>query len=196
MIKGWSSVTYLRKQTWFDGFHNTWWSSDGQAMVKRWSNNVGAQISFTAILMWNFKTETKERIAGGKSGNNSLSFELAREKVYHHFMTLVHDHGSVKEAKEDGARIWRQTLSWTVDTEVVFLSNSRCLSSNRPGIRVNIGHPRKPSFETFGSNSFLRNREIRKKVILCRFFKRDDISWSKCTWDHPSSRHEPLKWEI
>ena len=113
MIKGWSSVTYLRKQTWFDGFHNTWWSSDGQAMVKRWSNNVGAQISFTAILMWNFKTETKERIAGGKSGNNSLSFELAREKVYHHFMMLLHDHGSVKEAKEDGARIWRQTLSWT-----------------------------------------------------------------------------------
>ena len=38
MIKGWSSVTYLRKQTWFDGFHNTWWSSDGQAMVKRWSS--------------------------------------------------------------------------------------------------------------------------------------------------------------
>ena len=74
-------------------------------MVKRWSNNVGAQISFTAILKRNFTTETKERIVWGKSGNNSLSFELAREKVYHHFMALLHDHGSVKEAKEDGARI-------------------------------------------------------------------------------------------
>ena len=28
-------------------------------------------------------------------------------------MMLLHDHDSVKEAKEDGARIWRQTLSWT-----------------------------------------------------------------------------------
>ena len=162
-------------------------------MVKRWSNNVGAQISFSAVPKWNFKTETKERIAGGKSGNNSLSFELAREKVYHHFLAFVHDHGSVKEAKEDGARIWRQTSSWTVDTGVVFLSNSRCLSSNRPGIRVNIGHPRKPSSETCGSNSFLRNK---KKVTLYRFFNRDDISWSKCTRDHPSFRHEPLKRKI
>ena len=82
----------VSKQAWWSSDDLAWHRSeskpglmgftthDGQAMVKRWSNNVGAQISFTAILMWNFTTETKERIAGGKSGNNSLSFELAERR--------------------------------------------------------------------------------------------------------------------